>query len=294
MGKSTPSQPPSSSQTASSQQQFNQQDFAFKTAANNPNSVSPIGNVTYTGSPGSAGYTQTTSLTPPLQEAIESQQNVIRDRSSIAEALTPRVQDELGTPVDYSKFAEMGQLEDYNARRDNAETASYDRFASRLDPQFEQAQQKMEIQLNNQGLVAGDEAFDDAMGNFNRNKTDAYAAAVNDSIRAGREESQLGFQQNLASADFQNASRNQQINEELQRRGWSINEINALLNGTSVSLPSSNTYNASNAMGTTDVLGSEQLSYDAGLDRFNAKQQQKQGLFGGISSGISSGLQFFG
>ena len=208
--------------------------------------------------------------------------------------MTPRVQDDLGTPVDYSKFAEMGQLEDYNARRDNAETASYDRFASRLDPQFEQAQQKMEIQLNNQGLVAGDEAFDDAMGNFNRNKTDAYAAALNDSIRAGREESQLGFQQNLASADFQNALRNQQINEELQRRGWSINEINALLNGTSVSLPSSNTYNASNAMGTTDVLGSEQLSYDAGLDRFNAKQQQKQGLFGGISSGISSGLQFFG
>ena len=131
--------------------------------------------------------------------------------------------------------------------------------------------------------MQGDEAYDDAMRNFGMTETDAYAGAREDSLRQGRDESQLAYSQQMGQADYQNQLRNQQIQENLQRRGWSINEINSLLSGTSIGLPSSGNYNPQGGMGRTDLLGANQLSYQANLDSFNAKQQQKQGLFGGMT-----------
>lgn len=46
------------------------------------------------------------------------------------------------------------------------------------------------------------------------------------------------FQQQLQGGSYQNILRQQAIAEEAQRRGWSINEMNALLTGQQVSTPS--------------------------------------------------------
>tara|TARA_R110002020_G_scaffold58106_5_gene159537 strand:+ start:11390 stop:12262 length:873 start_codon:yes stop_codon:yes gene_type:complete len=283
MGKSSPSPPPAPAIQAGQQQQFNQEDYRFQTRANNPNIVGPMGTIRYTGEPGTTDYTQTTALTQPLQSAIGAQQDVVADRSNIARDLTGRVRSDLSSPLDYSQAQDYGQLGDYDTRRQAAEDAAYRSSERRLDFQFDQQRENLENQLASQGLMQGDEAYDDAMRNFGMTQTDAYGQARDDALRQGRDESQLAYQQQMGTADYQNQLRNQQIQENLQRRGWSINEINSLLSGTSVGLPSAGNYNPQGGMGRTDLLGANQLSYQANLDAFNAKQQQRQGLFGGFS-----------
>jgi hypothetical protein len=283
MGKSSPSPPPPPVVQAGQQQKFNQEDYRFQTRANNPNVVGPMGSITYSGEPGSTDYTQTTALTDPLQSATTDQQNVIADRSGIARDLTGRVASDLSKPLDYSQAQAYGDPGDYDARRQAAEDAAYSGSERRLDFQFDQQRENLENRLSSQGLMQGDEAYDDAMRNFGMTETDAYAGAREDSLRQGRDESQLAYSQQMGQADYQNQLRNQQIQENLQRRGWSINEINSLLSGTSIGLPSAGNYNPQGGMGRTDLLGANQLSYQANLDQFNAKQQQRQGLFGGMT-----------
>lgn len=74
--------------------------------------------------------------------------------------------------------------------RDQAETALYDRAASRLDPAWEQREEQVQNQLWNQGLRPGDEAYDAAMGNFERARADAYNQAQFGAIIGGGEEAQ--------------------------------------------------------------------------------------------------------
>jgi hypothetical protein len=283
MGKSGPSAPPPAQQTAAQQQQFNQDDYRFQTRANNPNVYTPLGRITYSGSPGSTNYRQNITLNDVPALTFGNTQQAGANRSGVAEHISSQLMGQLQDPVDYSNFQDFGQLGDYDQRRQDAEDAAYGRATSRLDPQWDNQMENIDVQLRGQGLVPGDEAYDDAMQNFLRGRTDAYSAAQQDAVRQGREESNLAFNQQRGTADYNNALRTQQINEELQRRGWSINEINALLNGTNVGLPAANNYNPSGGMGRTDLLGGQNLAYQASLDQYNARQQQQQGLFGGIT-----------
>lgn len=63
--------------------------------------------------------------------------------------------------------------------------AAYNQSASRLDPQFQQADRAFEQQMVNQGLSPGTQAYDDARANFDRNRNDAYASARNDAMGQG-------------------------------------------------------------------------------------------------------------
>lgn len=60
------------------------------------------------------------------------------------------------------------------------EDAIYNRGASRLDPYWEGKQSDKDIQLRNQGLRPGDEAYDRAMKNTTDARTDAYQALQNE------------------------------------------------------------------------------------------------------------------
>lgn len=283
MGKDEPDPPPSAGQTAAEQQKFNEKDYRFMTRANNPNIVTPMGDIRYTGTPGEADYTQNVNFNPVAQKIFEDTQGAGYHRAGMANTIASTNLQDLAQKMDYDGFQDYGELGDYDTRRQGAEDAAYDRATSRLDPMWDNQMENIDIQLRNQGLAPGDEAYDDALQNFLRGRTDAYSAAQDDSIRQGRDESQLAYSQQRGTADYENSLRTQQISENLQRRGWTINEINALLNGTSVGLPTATNYNPGGNMGRTDLLGAQGLEYQGNLDQYNARQQQKQGLFGGIT-----------
>jgi hypothetical protein len=144
---------------------------------------------------------------------------------------------------------------------DQAQQAVYGQMASRLDPQFNQAEEVMKSQLADQGIPQNSEAWNRAMDDFHRQKTDAYQSANNAAVGAGNAlqnqlfgqrvtagqfgnsaqaqafEQALGsgqftnsalgqlFQQGLASGQFGNAAQNQAFQQLLAKAGFTNSAI---------------------------------------------------------------------
>ena len=289
MGKKDPPDPPDYQALAAQQAADSAQRTQFQTRANRPNVSTPYGSSRWTLDDTTGQATQDITLNPSAQRALDAQQSVAEDLSGTGSTLTGRVADDLANPVDYSQFRGYGDIGDYDERRNAAEEASYGRAVSRLDPMWDQRTSDIDIKLRNQGLVPGDEAYDRAYANESRARNDAYAIAAQDSIAAGRAESELAFGQQLGEAQFDSTTRQSQIAEELQKRGWTINEINALMSGREVGLPTMPDFKTAGRSATQDFSGAGMRGYQGALDQFNAKQAALQGLYGGITDLAGAG-----
>jgi hypothetical protein len=89
---------------------------------------------------------------------------------------------------------------------------------------------------------------------------------------------------NQQAAGFQNQLRQQAIAEEAQRRGMSLNEMNALLSGQQVSMPQMPSFMGAQRSETPNLLGATQMGYDAQLGAYNAQQAQGANAMGGLFS----------
>jgi hypothetical protein len=88
-----------------------------------------------------------------------------------------------------------------------AEESVYNRGASRLDPQFEQERQALDVRLRSQGLQPGDPAYISEMRDFQDRQTDAYDALQAQAIQEGARQAQSMF-------GMQSAYRDQATGEE--------------------------------------------------------------------------------
>ncbi len=93
--------------------------------------------------------------------------------------------------------------------------ALYEANKQYLDPQFAQAQSKLESQLANQGITRGSEAYNNAMLNFNNQKQQAYTDARNQAIGQGTAAAQGMFGMGLQSAQFGNSALGQQFGQNV-------------------------------------------------------------------------------
>jgi hypothetical protein len=206
--------------------------------------------------------------------------------------------------LDFSGAQGLGSGAD---TRNAAEQAIYERATSRLDPQWAQREEGLRTQLYNQGLREGDEAYDRAMETMGNQRTDAYQTAMNEAIMGGGAEASREFGMDLASRQqqvgeqqaqaefvnqataqglsmdqavsaYQNQLRQSAIAEELQRRGMSLSEINALLAGNQVG-----EYQAPGFIGATgaepmQALAAENMKYQSELDKYNANAGKRTAL----------------
>jgi hypothetical protein len=83
-------------------------------------------------------------------------------------------------------------------------------------------------------------------------------------------------------AGFQNNLRQQAIQEEMARRGASLNEMNALLQGQNVQMPTFGSFQGASLGQTPNLFGAAQSQYDAEVARVNAANAGRSGLFGGL------------
>lgn len=287
MGGKTSPDAPDYEAAAEEQGRSSRENIAAQTAANRPIQYTPFGFSSWSPSaiqdPSTGNWvtqwTQNIGLDPDAQAALESQQRLSAGRSSLAEGLLGRAETELGAPVGWEAL-DPNTLEGTGDIRNRAEEALYGRAASRLDPQWEQEQEAVESRLWNQGLRPGDEAYDAAMGNFERARTDAYDRARQQAIIGGGQEAERQFGMNLTR-------RQQALSEALQRRGWTLNEINAALSGQQVGMPGMPGFQRAGAAQPTQYLPAAQSQYGANLDQFNAEQLGLQGLYSGIA-GVAS------
>lgn len=227
------------------------------------------------------------------------------------------------TGLDFSGAPEIG---DPNAIRSQAEDAMYQKAQSRLAPQFDSQRQQLEIKMRNQGLGPEDEAWQAQMGSLGRQETDAYNQATWSAVDAGRTEAaqmfgqdvtrrgvstgetaqqgmftnqalqnQFGqnmnannqnYQQAMQGSQYANAIRQQQMTEQMQQRGFSLNEINALLSGQQVNTPQMPNFSSAAAAQAAPI-------YQGAVDQGNFDQMQQQGLQSGIGSLVGAGLSAY-
>jgi len=214
--------------------------------------------------------------------------------------------------------------------RQDANDAIYNQWAGRALPQQAKDTDRLRTQLYNMGLKEGDAAYNDEMQRQRQTQGDAmqqaqYQATIGSGAEAQRslgmdastraqltgeqqglaqfgnqaqnqnfgqmsQQQQQQYQNMLQSSQYQNQLRQQQIAESQQARGQSLNEMNALLSGQQVNMPSMPSYNTAARSEGTQNLQAAQLTGQAELDRYNAQQQATQGMMSGIGSMAGAGM----
>jgi hypothetical protein len=136
-------------------------------------------------------------------------------------------------------------------------------------------------QANLANQAAGQQFNQDLQSQQFQNQALGQAAAL-DQSRLQAQNAAMAQQQGLnqSYADAQNRVRQQAIAEQMQRRGMSLNEMNALLSGQQVGMPQMPSFNPSGRAETPNILGATQMGYDAQLGAYNAQNAAFGNLLG--------------
>lgn len=222
--------------------------------------------------------------------------------------------------LDYSNAPAVG---DPLALRQRAEDAVYQKGMSRLQPEFDSKRQQMEVKLRNQGIGPEDAAWQAQMGALDRQETDAKGQLQMDAVGAGLGEqaqlfgqgttlrnmatgeadrqanffntaagqafgqaqaaNQQNFGQAMSASNYANQLRQQQLTEAMQRRGFSLNEMNALLSGQQVNTPQMPNFSQASAAQAAPI-------YQGAVDQGNFNQMGNQALFSGLGGLASTAI----
>jgi hypothetical protein len=243
-------------------------------------------------------FTRTESLSPVRQQTLaqnnQANLNLATLGANTSRDLIGNMQKQL-TAADLGPRPELGQLRtnydtEFTADRQRTEDALF----SRINPKLQQDRAALETQLSNQGIKLGSSGYDRAMSNFGQQSNDARMAAI---LASGQEQSRLA---DLArqSAGFGNSAMMDQYNAGLSGRAQTmqeafaldnqpINKAMALASGTQVANPQFQAFNV-NRIPTTDNAGIIQNYDQAQMQRWQAEEQSKNQLFGGLMGGLSS------
>lgn len=123
-----------------------------------------------------------------------------------------------------------------------------------------------------------------SQGNFNNQALGQAQGLDINAMNAMNAAQGQEFGLNQSYANQQNTLRQQAIAEQAQRRGMSLNEMNALLSGQQVQMPNMPTFNAAGRSETPNLMGAMQNTYQANLDAANAKNAGMSNVFGGLTS----------
>ena len=174
------------------------------------------------------------------------------------------------------------------AARQQTIDAINSQYASRLDPQFADAQTALETQLANQGIGVGSDAYTKAMESQNRSRNDAYQSAMNAAITGGGAEQSRLF-------GLQGNARERAIQEYERIRNAPLNEVSALMSGTQINNP---TFSAipQTAVANTDFIGAQNSSNAMLSNQYNQQMNQRnahiQGLYGLGGAGATAAVKY--
>lgn len=275
MGKSSSSPPPAPdpARTAAAQAAANKEAVLESAKVNQFNQVTPYGSVTYTGAIGSPDRTQTVSLPPELQKALEGQQRITGGLTQFAEQYVPRVAESLSTPFNTANIG-VARPEASPEERQRIEDALF----ARLEPRFAQDEERLLTRLANQGIDIGSEAHAEGMDDLTRARNDARLATIG---QAGNE----------YARDFsmQNQSYQQALSDALLNRTQGLNEVSALLQGAPAIQNPGTPNTAQYQVNAPDIMGAHALQYQGQMNAYNQRVGQQNALMGGLA-GLAGSL----
>ena len=213
----------------------------------------------------------------------------------------------------------------------NAGTTAQELILQRLNPTLEAGDVSFRQQLANQGLAPGTEAYDKAFRNREMSKNDLYSQAalqgigldmsarqqaVNELLGLGTFGNQaqlagaglyntamgqnfgqgitgqnLGYNQALNKAQFQNTAQQQQLAQDFAIRSQPLQELAAIMGGSQIQLPQFSGYQPVN-VAAAPTYNAAQSQYQGQLGQANAQNaansQMMSGLFGLGAAGLMS------
>lgn len=257
-GKKSPG-PPGDYVGAVQEQGRQQRDLLNEqTQANRPNQSTPFASSQWTRGP-DGQWQQNVSLNGQLGSSAIAAQNQLAEQ--------------MRQPLDFGKLPELGTGE---SARQQASDAAYRQAASRLDPQFQQMEDRNRARLLNQGLAEGSEAYNRAMDRLSQQRNDAYNQANFSAIREGTAAGSALFNQNLAG-------RQQAIQELLRARQQPMQELGFLQSLTS--MPG---FSQAGMAQAPNLLGAMTAQDQANLLRYQMGQQGRADAIGGITDLIGT------
>lgn len=289
-GKSAPSAPPppdfrgaALEQAAASKELTTQQ-----TWANRPTINTPWGQQTWQAGSGvdpSTGqaitnWTTNVNLTPEGQSALNAQQRIQEGRSEGAETLLGQSVGNFQSPFNWGGLprapGNAPGAEDISGRQQGA----FQKLSAMVQPGRMQEQESLEVQLANMGLPRNSEAWNRAKSQLSNQWASQDERLLAQAMAEGRTDATSQFGMNQQSADQQQRFRQQAIAEEAQRRGMTLNELNALLTGQQVSMPQMPNFQPAQAAQAPNLLGAA-----SSLGQYNLGNAQLAAQSGGSDWG---------
>lgn len=230
--------------------------------------------------------TSSTDYTPGLSTSFNFGSPLPQFDSSYRDTVANQMMDRMRPTHDYqqgqleTKLANQGFTqgsEAYNrALNELNQRQSTERFNA-LDQSGNEAQR-----LYNMQMGTAQQGYQQNLGAAQfQNQALGQANALDlANMQAGNQAVGQQYGLNQSFADAQNRLRQQAIAEQSQRRGMSLNEMNALLSGQQVQMPTMPTFNTAGQSQTPNIMGAMQSQYDAQLGAYNADQAAFGNLLG--------------
>nr|WP_294525737.1 hypothetical protein [uncultured Rhodopila sp.] len=248
MSKGSAPSSPDPYQSAAAQYQYGTQAAAYNKALNSTDTVTPTGTTSYqisgydptTGAP---MYTQTTALSAPQQQLLNTQQSLEQGNQGIAGQVqqqlagiagtgapqTPALQYGVNgtapvqTSLNTSNVPGIGPTQGYEQYGQNTALAGEE---AAIMPGLQQQQEQLDSSLRNSGAHPGDPAYDNAMAAFNAQVANAQTQAAGAAITAGTglqntqyneaaNTNQQLFGEDLSAGQFANTAAGQQFSQGL-------------------------------------------------------------------------------
>jgi hypothetical protein len=121
-------------------------------------------------------------------------------------------------------------------------------------------------------------------------------AFKNAAVTAGNQAQNQNFDQSMRMANYSNSLRQAQTAEALQRRSQSLNDMNAVVSGQQVSMPTMPGFQNATQYGGTNYFGAAQAQAGFNQDQANAQNAQRgndqAGAFGLLGTGLQAASMF--
>jgi hypothetical protein len=294
LGKSQPSAPAVPDYTGAAQAQgaANVETAKTQNYMTNPNVYGPLGSQTVTfGANDQPTITQT--LTPEAQAALTSQQRVQMGLANLAQQGVGTASNVLGTAFNPNLPPIQTSLDTSGIARMpvNAGTTGQEAILRRLQPAIDRMDAQTRQRLANQGLVAGGEAYGNAMIDVNQQKNDLLSQAALQGIGLDTQANAQGFNQALQGGQFANTASEQALGRGLQLRNQSLNEIIGLMGGSQIQMPQFQGYQGAN-VAPAPVFAGAQAQGNAAMNQYgqemNAYNTEIAGMYNLAGAGAKA------
>lgn len=245
-----------------------------QTWANRPELTTPWGTQTWSTTAGTDPATgqpvnqwsSDITLTPDQQAALDDQMAIQSGRSEAAKTLLGQATSAFQTPFNWEGLPKTpGSIGE-------AQQGAFEKMSAMLEPGRSREKLALETRLANMGLPNSSEAYGTEMERLGDKNTREDLSLMAAALSEGRADT--AAQQGLRTAG---------IAEEAQRRGMTLNELNALLTGQQVNMPQMPNVPGASAGQAPNLLGAAQAAGQYGLG------QQQLAQSGGTDWGSAVG-----